>query len=118
MLGYDHETLKAELTEEKEQVLEGNFGIIGSPYNPKATPFSSDTNVQDVQRTPKGTPSEGRPKGKTTKKPKDSEKPNDPKKKELDSSVGSLVDSMSVDELEAIYNYMKAKLDDKRNNGD
>jgi hypothetical protein len=117
LLGFDHEAVASELTEEKEQVLAGNFGIIGSPYNPKASPFVSD-NIQDEQRTPKGTPSEGRPKGRKADTPKQNSKPNKQKKKELDSSVGSLIDSMSEDELESIFNYMKAKLEDKRNNGD
>ena len=62
-LGLDAEVEMKRLESEKSKVLDGSFGIIGSPYNPKATPFVSDDNVQPEQRTPKGTPSEGRPPG-------------------------------------------------------
>jgi len=63
-LNHDWPTEKKRLSEEKEFVLSGDFGIIGSPYNPKATPpMSNEDNVQPEQKSPKGTPSEGRPPG-------------------------------------------------------
>lgn len=64
-LNYDWNTEKFRLTTEKPEVLDGNFGIIGSPYN--QTKGGGD-NVQPTQRTPTRTPSEGRPVG--TGKPK------------------------------------------------
>jgi hypothetical protein len=64
-LGLDWTTELKRLSTEKDKVLSGDLGIIGSPYNPKATPPMADTNqnVQETQRTPTGTPSEGRPAG-------------------------------------------------------
>jgi len=74
-LGLDWNTELNRLSKEKALVLSGDLGIIGSPYNPKAAPpmanKDSDTteeklkddNVQETQRTPKGTPTEGRPSG-------------------------------------------------------
>jgi len=66
-LGYDFDTVLSELLEEKNLVLDGTLGIIGSPYNPKAAPPISQPQVQPKQRTPKGTPSEGRPKGRVAR---------------------------------------------------
>lgn len=63
-LGLDWNTELKRLSTEKGMVLSGDLGIIGSPYNPKATPpMVNDENVQETQRTPSGTPSEGRPVG-------------------------------------------------------
>ncbi len=65
LLGFDYPTILSELKDEKSLVLDGTLGVIGSPYNPKATPQlvndSAPSNVQPTQKTPKGTPSEGRP---------------------------------------------------------
>jgi len=102
-LGFDYETELANMQAEKPLVEAGDIGIIGSPYNPKATPPDQEPeklpvpsedqfvvitegdledflknkkkknapNVQPTQRTPKGTPSEGRPRkgGGRRKKP-------------------------------------------------
>jgi hypothetical protein len=63
-LGKDASTEMSRLAREKDLVLDGTLGIIGSPYNPKAMPpLANPTNVQVKQRSPKGTPSEGRPPG-------------------------------------------------------
>ena len=103
MLGLDFANEMANMIQEKPHVMAGDFGIIGSPYNPKALPPQSEppskdttpsgnetvvtkkdltefqkniekmvqegiSNIQKTQRTPKGTPSEGRPrKGGATK---------------------------------------------------
>jgi len=67
LLNLDPTTIFAELEREKPHVINGDYGIIGSPYNPKLTPMGGTTaapdnkNVQPKQRTPTGTPSEGRP---------------------------------------------------------
>jgi hypothetical protein len=114
MLGLDPGTEKAKLREEMPLVLEGVLGIIGSPYNPKATPpMVDDTNdnVQDEQRTPKGTPSEGRPKGKpapTPKPPKDAKKP-----KGDEAHFDKVIDDLSPDELLVLISIMKEKLSEK-----
>ena len=88
-LGMDYSNELANFIQEKPLVQDGTLGIIGSPYNPKAlpptgpvptkdtTPSGKDTTVtqkdlidfqknitdqiQKIQRTPVGTPSEGRP---------------------------------------------------------
>lgn len=65
-LGYDFDDVLADFKQEKPLVLDGTLGIIGSPYQQaKAGPGNVTTvspSVQKVQRTPKKTPSEGRPK--------------------------------------------------------
>lgn len=84
MMGYDFNTILAQLKKEKEWVIKGDLGIIGSPYNPKVLPWSEEepnnedegppepTNpenpVQEEQRTPQATPSEGRPRARPGKK--------------------------------------------------
>jgi hypothetical protein len=77
-LGFDPDTIIAQMEAELPLVLSGKLGIIGSPFNPKAAPqLTQDTpdsdsaptgdepspvdNTQPTQRTPRGTPSEGRP---------------------------------------------------------
>jgi len=92
-LGFDFSNELSNFIQEKQLVLDGTLGIIGSPYNPKAIPAQGpvptqdttpggkpttvtqedlqdlqrnieklvETNIQKIQRTPKGTPSEGRP---------------------------------------------------------
>ncbi len=89
-LGFDFSNELANFIQEKPLVQDGTLGIIGSPYNPKALPAqgpvpTKDTTddskkttvtqkdlmdfqkniteqIQKIQRTPVGTPSEGRPK--------------------------------------------------------
>ena len=85
-LGFDPKTILAELQEEKPLVQNGDIGIIGSPYNPKAVPALSEPILEEPdavidndgpgvvdtggpskqpsgqQKTPEGVPSEGRPK--------------------------------------------------------
>jgi hypothetical protein len=69
-LGLNHDTELNQLQREKPLVLKGDIGLWGSPYNPKAQPFVEDEpedepelSPEDVQLTPDGTPSEGRPRG-------------------------------------------------------
>jgi len=56
LLSFDPEYEKSMLTSEKERVINGDFGLHGSPYQQKGG------GIQPVQKTPTGTPSEGRPK--------------------------------------------------------
>ena len=70
-LGLNFDTEVAQLASEKPLVLNGDLGLWGSPYNPKAAPFvPTDTTVSPdkVQNTPDGTPSDGRPRAKPGKK--------------------------------------------------
>jgi hypothetical protein len=63
-LGFDFENEKGNMEKELPLVEEGTFGIIGSPFQQSAT----GPNVQKTQKSPKGTPSKGRPTGTTKKK--------------------------------------------------
>ena len=108
MLGFDFGTLISELEYERDKVLDGTLGVIGSPYNPKASPFLSSPatpeNVQQTQKTPKGTPSEGRPKSKPAKKPapKDKTKDNKVKSQFEQSNIVDSLNQLSVEELEEL----------------
>ena len=59
-LGFDYDNEFHNMSEELPLVEEGIFGIIGSPWQ--------RSSVQEVQRSPEGTPSKGRPPGQTNKK--------------------------------------------------
>lgn len=105
MLGFDPDTILADMEREREKVLDGTLGIIGSPYNPKALP--------PTQKTPEGTPSEGRPKGKPAKTPAPATKPSKPKpakEKVLEASFGELADSLSTEDLSDITQFLRYKL--------
>ena len=113
MLGFDYETILSQLREEAPLVLAGILGIIGSPYNQKATPNAFNMeNVQDVQGTPKGTPSEGRPKGKVAPTPKPAETPKSAEKtdKETQANLSEAITSLSRDELSDIILLLKKEL--------
>lgn len=109
-LGLDWPTERKRLAEEKEKVLSGDFGIIGSPYNPKAAPpLANPDNVQTVQRTPKGTPSEGRPPGPGKKKTKTSDSASVfSEDRKIDLIVDALSD-LSQDELDILLNRLNLK---------
>jgi len=120
MLGFDFDTLLSEMVFERDLVLDGSLGIIGSPYNPKA--LSPDTTqVQDVQRTPKGTPSEGRPKGKPAKTPNPPTKPDKNKPEESasgESAFISMLNGLSVEELGEILQITRGVVIKKLANGE
>lgn len=116
-LGFDPDTELAQLREEKEHVLDGDLGLIGSPFQQ-----SGGGNVQDEQRTSKGTPSEGRPRGRPAKKPEDKDKTKPPKGKKKDQvvdnekaflkdrarkQIGSRIESLSLEELETLLEDVK-----------
>ncbi|MCK5016002.1 MAG: hypothetical protein KAS32_02930 [Candidatus Peribacteraceae bacterium] len=98
MLGFDFETMLAEMEFESPLVQDGTLGVLGSPYQQ-----SSGDNVQETQRTPKGTPSEGRPPGKPAKKPAPPSKTNKPKSDKTspadEASLEDLMQEMSIEEL-------------------
>lgn len=75
-LGYSYDDVLSNLKEEMPLVLSGVLGILGSPYQQvkttstpsktskgpsKTKPANNNPKVQPIQRTPKKTPSEGRP---------------------------------------------------------
>ncbi len=65
-LGFDFENEKGNMMKELPLVEDGTFGIVGSPFQQSA----EGPNVQKTQKSPKGTPSKGRPTGTTKKKTK------------------------------------------------
>lgn len=60
MLGLDSEYELERMRHEVKLVKDGTLGILGSPY--QQNKGGGDSNQQDTQKAPKGTPSEGRPK--------------------------------------------------------
>ena len=66
-LGFDFENEYENMSQEFDDVLDGIFGIIGSPWQQAKAglPVSSDggdgNNIQPTQRAPQGSPSGGRP---------------------------------------------------------
>jgi len=64
-LGFDFSTESANMEEELPKVLEGVFGIVGSPF--QQAKMGLGPLVQPEQGEPKGAPSAGRPKGKVSK---------------------------------------------------
>src|SRR3989304_4588266 len=73
-LGFDPDTDPARWPEEAELVLDGDLGIIGSPYQQAKA-------VQPVQKAPTGRPSEGRPRGRPAKTPVSPDKTKTPARK-------------------------------------
>ena len=63
-LGFDYANELRNMQEELPLVEDGTFGIIGSPFQKAADPAG----VQPTQKSPTGTPSNGRPKGQTKQK--------------------------------------------------
>lgn len=110
LLGFDFETLLAEMGYERDLVLDGTLGILGSPYQLGIAPGGS--NVQDKQRTPTGTPSEGRPKGQPAKKPDQTTTVSKPKpaKEELEAAVGPVLQDLSVNDLNTLVHYIRGEL--------
>lgn len=118
-LGFDPETELAQMKEEKQLIQDGILGLVGSPFQ------QSGGGTQPTQNTPKGTPSEGRPKAAPApKKPADKDAPRPsgapPKGKaaagleetfsDPDTDIlTSLVDNMSIEELEEALLAKKAK---------
>lgn len=98
-LGFDFENERGNLKSEFPSVMDGTFGIIGSPFQ------RSGGGTQDTQQAPEGTPSNGRPTGQTnTKEPEtdpNKQADNKPKKpkKAKSNKLTDLVKSMTKDEF-------------------
>ena len=112
MLGLDHDTVLSELAEEMPLVVDGTLGILGSPYQ-QFQGGGGGGQVQETQKAPKGTPSEGRPKGKEAKTPAPAEKPNDKKpsasEASMQSTLGVQLDRMSLEEIAALNKFVREK---------
>jgi hypothetical protein len=65
LLGFDPAFEKKMMKKEMPDVVKGYLGILGSPYQKSG---GDGSNVQPTQKTPKGTPSSGRPAGQPTSK--------------------------------------------------
>jgi len=119
MLGFDHDTIRSEMEEEAPLVQSGVLGILGSPYQQFR---GGGGDVQETQRAPKGTPSEGRPKSKpakTPKQPSDVQKP----KAEKDAAafadfLSAPVDDMTPEDLFILNKYIREKMLEKLSNVD
>jgi len=73
-LGFNYDVELENMTNEFDSVMDGTLGIIGSPWQQ-----NKGAGIQDTQRAPQGTPSDGRPKGQPAKKKQPSTNPK-PKK--------------------------------------
>jgi len=93
-LGFDYTNELRNMEEELPMVENGIFGIIGSPFQ-KA---KEGPGVQPVQKSPTGTPSKGRPPGKTkTKKTTNTDPINQPGTK-----VTKTKKTASIEEIKAL----------------
>ena len=128
LMGYDYDTILSQLQEEKPLVINGDIGIIGSPYNPKTQPWEEETPEQEpddettqtptqttspvdkTQQTPEGTPSEGRPRGKPGK-------PRSPKGLKSKKSKSFLIEDALIGLNEKEYEVLMRIVDEKREKG-
>ena len=113
-VGFDYPNELSNMEEEFPLVDKGIFGIIGSPWQQAG-------GVQNTQKAPKGTPSQGRPRGKpaTKKTPQSPTKKNQTKTKKTTkpqatpaqktASLQDVVKGMSDDDF-AAFTYELAKL--------
>lgn len=109
LLGFDHDTIRSEMAEEAPLVQDGTLGIAGSPYQQSG---GGNVVVQETQKTPKGTPSEGRPKNKTAKTPAPASKPKSskPAKEQMAAALSGILDKYSAEDLYEINQYIREKL--------
>ena len=89
-LGFDYDTELHNLQLEKELVVDGTLGLLGSPYQ---------QSKQNSQNTPKGTPSEGRPTGKPTKA----------NNQQVNERDAKMLQSLSVEQLQQLIELKKNK---------
>ena len=84
------------MKEEKSLIQDGTLGLVGSPFQQSG----NQSQIQTTQNTPKGTPSEGRPKGKPAVTPKDKDAPRpsgaSPKAKKASASLSE----WSIEDIE------------------
>jgi hypothetical protein len=112
-LGFDPEFEVSQMGKEKDLVEDGTLGIIGSPFQQSRGGGSGDS-VQKEQRTPKGTPSEGRPKGKPAPTPKkDPSKGDSSNQVAASTEIANFMQALTVDELEALLKLKKEQADEE-----
>lgn len=97
-LGFDFQNELGNMQQELPLVMDGTFGIVGSPFQQSAA--GPNSNVQDTQKSPKGTPSKGRPTGQTKKKvpETDPNKLQDNKVNKKSASLKEILSNMSQEE--------------------
>jgi len=107
-LGFDYPNELQSMESELPLVKKGTFGILGSPWQQ-----SKSSNVQTTQRTPTGTPSEGRPDGKPAKKKEEVTQPNKKLKtttkkptKQSAASIKDIVKDMEPEEFIEFLSYL------------
>lgn len=99
-LGFDFENELGNMEKELPMVLDGTFGLSGSPFQQSA----GGVELQDTQNAPTGTPSNGRPSG-TTKKKTEETDPNklqDNKVNKKAASLSEVLLSLSEEDLAII----------------
>lgn len=113
MLGLDHDTVLSEMEIEMPLVVDGILGVLGSPY--QQFKGGGTPQVQETQRAPKGTPSEGRPKNKPAKTPAPAQKPDDKKPTPaasvaaMERAFGDLISEMDPQELTNLILFIREK---------
>lgn len=112
-LGFDYSNEVANMSKELPMVEDGTFGIIGSPFQ------KSGDSLQPVQNSPKGTPSNGRPKGTTSPKttnvdPKKQPAQKPTKTKKTASINKNKIKSMSSSQLREFYVGAKSILNEEQ----
>jgi hypothetical protein len=99
-LGFDFENELGNMQNELPLVLDGTFGLTGSPFQQSA----NGVDTQDTQNAPKGTPSKGRPTGTTKKKTQETDpsKLQDNKVNKKAASLSDILIHLSKEERDLI----------------
>jgi len=112
-LGFDYPAELENMKEEFKLVEDGIFGILGSPWQQ-----AKMATAQPTQNAPKGTPSNGRPKGQTKTKVKNTDpkkqqnlKPTNPKKSA--SVANDIIKYMAAKEYAAFLDGARKELNDE-----
>jgi len=112
-LGFDYETEKTYMSEEIQLVVDGVFGLKGSPFQ--------QTGVQPNQTAPTGTPSNGRPTGQTKKKTPSKDPNNQPDNKTVNpkksASLQDVMSNLSNEELQAFANLVSTIVKERLDGG-
>jgi len=117
-LGFNYDNELKNMDVEFEKVMDGTFGIIGSPWQQAKQgfgplPTDGGDNIQTTQRAPKGTPSAGRPKGQPAKpkqqniKPKP--KPKAPQKTQQSITVADILTHLDDSTYEKVMETIEKK---------
>jgi len=94
-MGFDYENELSNMQEELPLVEQGFFGLVGSPFQ--------RSSLQDVQKAPVGTPSNGRPKGQTNTKTKNTNPSQQPgMKSKKTASLDEILQAMSSNDKAAL----------------